>query len=767
MKIVSTLGALLALIPGTLAAQDAIQADSSAQSPPALAVADTIVVQGSRVPIADITRNDVMNMTYADLANLPLEALMAIADKLEISVEDLLNMKMTVSSQAATTLREQPGIVSVVTGEDIRASGARDLVDVLRTVPGIFVAGDIGGIVGLGMRGNWAHEGKVLLLIDGQTMNELRYSGIPLDHHFPVDNIERIEIIRGPGSSVYGGFAELGVINIITKKGRDINGVSVGGAFGAIPSVEGLRTDAVAPLTVGRAEGSMSAGAQLKDFEFSMYGWGGGGHRSDRMYSPLQLRDRAQGGTEQVSEPLSDTLGVISGGTANVGVRYKDLKARFLFDSYSVWAVEDAPYQNEFRTWCGELSYDWKLAGGKLTLTPKYNIKWDIPWYTDGYSDNERMVRSNAGVSAVWETARWLTLTAGVEEQIDDISIIREPFDTALEAPGDTFWTYDTVWSVDHSAWAVDSGFGLDTLAPEDTLLFNGERSVVFYNTIGYLQALLRAPSVGLSLTAGMRLEHHSQYGWAFAPRVALNQVHGRLHYKLLYNRSFRAPTIGSIEDNVDIKPEATDVVELELGWKISKNLFVTCNAFDITIHDPIIYWDSDTGGSGYVNGTQLGSLGAELELAARFRRAALTASYSYYHTSGKPLGAEAQQYIEGAPGGSYYAAPQHKLVLGASVRPLERWTVSPTVIVYSSSYSTSRIDEEGNPVGVKIDPAVLLNLYTSYAWRMGLRVGLGVYDIFDTGYPFAQAYVGSGGSLPSAGTEICLRVDYDFKLKR
>jgi outer membrane cobalamin receptor len=690
MKVVLTLGALLALIPGSIAAQEAEAVDPSAQ----------------------------------------------------------------------------PGIVSVITGEDIRASGARDLVDVLRTVPGTFLAGDVGGVVGLGMRGNWAHEGKVLLLIDGQVMNELGRSGFALDHHFPVDDIERIEIIRGPGSSVYGGLAELGVINIVTRNGRDINGVSVGGMFGAIPSIEGLRTDAVDPITVGRAEGSVSAGTQVKDFEFSMYGWGGGGHRSDRMYSPLQLRDRAQGGTEQVSEPLSDSLGVITSGTANVGVRYKDLKARFLFDYYKTWAVEDAPYANVFRTWCGELSYDWKLAGGKLTLTPKYNIKWDIPWYTDGYYDNERIVRNNAGVSAVWEAAQWLSLTAGVEEQIDDIGIIREPFDTAGAASGDTIWSYDTLWSVDHSAWAVDSGFDLDTLAPSDTLLSNGKRSVVFYNTIGYLQALLCAPSVGLSLTAGMRLEHHSQYGWAFAPRVALNQVLGRLHYKLLYNRSFRAPSIASIEDNVDIKPETADAVELEVGYKISKNVFITCNAFDITIHDPIIHWESDTG-SGYVNGTRLGSLGVELELAARYRRANLSASYSYYNSAGKPLGDEAQQYIKGAPSGSYYAAPRHKLVLSASVRPLERWTVSPTVIVYSSSYATTKLDEQGNPVGGKIDAAVLFNLYTSYAWRMGLRVGMGVYDIFDTGYPFAQAYVGSGGSLPSAGTEICLRLDYDFKLKR
>jgi len=71
--------------------------------------------------------------------------------------------------------------------------------------------------MGLSLRGNWANEGKVLVLMDGQPFNELLYQSVAVGNRFPVDAIERVEIIRGPGSAQYGGSAEYGVINIITK----------------------------------------------------------------------------------------------------------------------------------------------------------------------------------------------------------------------------------------------------------------------------------------------------------------------------------------------------------------------------------------------------------------------------------------------------------------------------------------------------------------------------------------------------------------------
>jgi outer membrane receptor for ferrienterochelin and colicin len=138
-----------------------------------------------------------------------------------LSLQYLMNIKLTVASAKELTPRESPGIVSYITAEDIRKVGARDLMDVLKFVPGFEFGTDVEGVVGLGIRGNWAHEGKVVLLIDGIEMNETLYSTLQFGNHYPIENVERIEIIRGPGSAMYGGFAAYAVINIISRKTRN------------------------------------------------------------------------------------------------------------------------------------------------------------------------------------------------------------------------------------------------------------------------------------------------------------------------------------------------------------------------------------------------------------------------------------------------------------------------------------------------------------------------------------------------------------------
>src|SRR5256712_4190853 len=137
-----------------------------------------------------------------------------------------LKQETTVASVRPATLRDSPGILTLLSREEILASGARDLLDVLQLVPGFAPAVDVEGAVDVGFRGVWGHEGKILLLLDGQEMNETLYSTLQLGHELTVDQIQSIEIIRGPGSARYGGNAELAVIHVRNPTAQGLQGVS-------------------------------------------------------------------------------------------------------------------------------------------------------------------------------------------------------------------------------------------------------------------------------------------------------------------------------------------------------------------------------------------------------------------------------------------------------------------------------------------------------------------------------------------------------------
>ena len=138
----------------------------------------------------------------------------------------------SVASVRRRQVRETPGVVTIFTREDLLESGARDLADVLTRVPGFQLGVDVGNGIGPGFRGLWGQEGKVLFIVDGIEMNDLSYGTFLLGHRLPVDQLERVEVIRGPGSAMYGGNAELAVVRILTRAST-VSGLAAGVAAGA------------------------------------------------------------------------------------------------------------------------------------------------------------------------------------------------------------------------------------------------------------------------------------------------------------------------------------------------------------------------------------------------------------------------------------------------------------------------------------------------------------------------------------------------------
>jgi iron complex outermembrane receptor protein len=147
-------------------------------------------------------------------------------DLTELSIEDLLKLDVTSVSKGNQKLMDVPAAVTVIRGEDLRRTGVTTFPDALRSVPGIHVASVNSGNAIVASRGfSDLFANKLLVMIDGRSVYTPLFSGVfwgNQDAFF--EDIDRIEVIRGPGATVWGANAVNGVINIITKPAKDTQG---------------------------------------------------------------------------------------------------------------------------------------------------------------------------------------------------------------------------------------------------------------------------------------------------------------------------------------------------------------------------------------------------------------------------------------------------------------------------------------------------------------------------------------------------------------
>jgi outer membrane receptor for ferrienterochelin and colicins len=155
---------------------------------------------------------------------------------LDMSLEDLMSIEIDSvygASGFKQKVTEAPASVTIITSEEIQKFGYRTLADILRNVRGFYVTYDRNysylGVRGYGPSGDY--NSRIAVLIDGHRLNDNIFDAALVGTEFPVDVdlIDRVEVIRGPNSSLYVASAFLGVINIITKRGRDLRKVSMAG----------------------------------------------------------------------------------------------------------------------------------------------------------------------------------------------------------------------------------------------------------------------------------------------------------------------------------------------------------------------------------------------------------------------------------------------------------------------------------------------------------------------------------------------------------
>ncbi len=147
-------------------------------------------------------------------------------DLTQMNIEDLMKIQVTTASKTVQSLFDVPAAITVITQEEIRRSGAMNVPEALRMVPGVQVAQIDANKWAVSIRGFTGRDtNNLLVLIDGRSIYTPLFSGVIWEEQdLPMEDIDRIEVVRGPGGLLWGSNAVNGVINIITKRAQDTKG---------------------------------------------------------------------------------------------------------------------------------------------------------------------------------------------------------------------------------------------------------------------------------------------------------------------------------------------------------------------------------------------------------------------------------------------------------------------------------------------------------------------------------------------------------------
>jgi outer membrane receptor for ferrienterochelin and colicins len=485
----------------------------------------------------------------------------------EFDLEALLSGDIVSSvSKRPERAAEAPAAVTVITRRQLLVWGYSSVAEILQRVVGFYLTDDhmipnvaVRGITG-GLRGE---SGLLKVMVDGQPVAFRPTGGNWLGPELvPLSAVERIEIVRGPASTVYGADAFLGVINVITREAERVGGADLWGAASHSGGVGGG-----VDLTAGGRQGSLSALAGLRLWQED---------RSGMRLPPSSPAPALRAGVEETepAEALGRSWSLLGRVTHHAG-EHSTLAL--------TGAVAGLERDGDFADWLqlsSGLDADGRLRGtqlalarrhldltARLALSERLDAVASAAWLSGSPLPSERLdvgsdvsfVRRDMGyhtvqsaVSVDWRPAAKLKLGAGTDGSLD-----RETLPGVLQ-----------VLYADAGALAAGE-------VREETSVRQGSQD--FLNLGSYALASWSALEP-LRLDAGLRLDHHNVYGaqlnWRGGGSVRLAEP---LTLKLSYNSAFRAPTplllygtplyAGDILGNADLQPQQMQTVEADLSY--------------------------------------------------------------------------------------------------------------------------------------------------------------------------------------------------------
>jgi outer membrane cobalamin receptor len=623
-------------------------------------------------------------------------------------LQSLLNTPVAVASVKELTLTESPAIITVITREDISRFGLRYLSDISRLVPGIAFGCDVLGVVGMGVRNNWAHEGKVLLMLDGIEWHEELYATLQFGNHYSLDNIEKIEIIRGPGSVRYGGTASLMVINLISAKNENTSFLSLRGHLSTMGSTPAERGGSVTVASGNSRSGFMLNSRFSRDI------------RSNQTYTDVFGNSYEMKGSSGIENTFLHLIAT-----------HDQWNFKCMFDDYRLQSrdgyqeISEQAYPVYFQNMIARL--DKKLTLSSFEWRPYVQYKRQAPWTVD-YPNNEIMPdeiiyfnRLEAGSQCVYSVHDYHSLEAGV-----------------------TFMS--------ESAFTPPHGVAYFS---EQGGRFNNENVAFFLQSLSRLGRWTLAP--------GVRFNYNSRYQHSWVPRIALARSWQKLYAKTMVSRSFRTPSIMNIHANPYIRPEYATVMELEAGYAFLPFSVLSANVYRMVVEDPITYFYDDVNQSdGYVNDGRAGTKGIELSFSHHFpaSKLALNASFS------RPVSTYSHD-LHQIPGSRSHLLGFAPFTANVNYScNLWRWMTLWAATSYASrSYGIDRLNSQGEPVLKQYPPQVLFHtglhffLNRSKQWKVSLMVN----NVLNTDQRYIQPYRSLHAPLPGKGREWLLSLTYEL----
>lgn len=519
------------------------------------------------------------------------------------SIEELLTVEVYGASKFVQKTTEAPSSVTIVTAADIKNYGYRTLADVLASVRGLFVTSDRNyqylGARGFNRPGDY--NSRILLLVDGNRVNDTNYDTASIGQEFllDVDLIERVEVVRGPGSSIYGSNAFFGVVNVFTRRGRDIDGLELSGAAASFDSGKGrasygrqLENGAEVLLS---ATYSDSRGQELSFPEFGGSARNLDHDRAQRFYGKL-----AYDGLSFSAAYSERSKGVP---TASFGSVFNDPRTQ----ARDSQALLDLGYQ-------GRLSADAEISG--RVFYGGYFYDATFPYEYPPVVVNK---------DKAW--SEWLGAEAKLVSRFGRHKLV-----TGVE--------YQDNFRQDQKNFDLEPYLSL-----LDERQRSARRAVYAQDEMTLGEALL--------LNAGLRYDHYSTVGDSFNPRLALiYTVRPETTLKFLGGTAFRAPNtfelyyasaaLGS-KPGPNLKPERITSYEIVAEHRFLPNFRLTASVYRNEIRDLITQvTDPADGLSLFRNVGKVEARGAEFEVERAWADdTRLRASYAWQVTRDQGSGVE------------------------------------------------------------------------------------------------------------------------------